>query len=194
MPILHVAGWYDCFLAGTLRSFATPRRAADRLIVGPWAHDSSYSHLVGERHLGVAGAGDVFGLGERVLDFYDAALAEEPARLAAGHRLPAGRTPLGGLRRLAAAGRRAADGSARPAPAPSTSTRPTSRARSAAARSWSRSRSQGMGARDQRPTAAREDVLALPVDGVEAGHRCSPARCGRTCGRGPTAARRATGP
>ena len=24
LPILHVAGWYDCFLAGTLRSFAGP--------------------------------------------------------------------------------------------------------------------------------------------------------------------------
>ncbi len=168
VPILHVAGWYDCFLAGTLRSFATPRRAADRLIVGPWAHDSDYSHLVGERHLGIAGAGDVFGLGERVLDFYDAALAgEQPST-------PPVTAYLLGARRW-----EGFDAWPPPAAVPvnaplagggSFDVDPADVPRSLGGRALLVSLPlQGMGARDQRPTADRDDVLALPVDGVPPG-------------------------
>jgi uncharacterized protein len=74
VPVLCVGGWYDIFLAGTLQSFARSRHAADRLLIGPWGHDGSLSHLVGDANLGVAGAGDplVF---DATLDFYDAVLA-----------------------------------------------------------------------------------------------------------------------
>lgn len=36
---LHVGGWYDLYLAGTLESF---RRVGGRLVVGPWGHGSAY--------------------------------------------------------------------------------------------------------------------------------------------------------
>jgi uncharacterized protein len=79
LPALVIAGWYDCFLAGSLRSFAGRGGPRDRLIVGPWGHEPTLSHLVGERALGASGAADAFGLRERALAFYRAALdGEDP--------------------------------------------------------------------------------------------------------------------
>jgi len=55
VPALHVAGWYDVMLGGTLR---THRRlvergvATQRLLIGPWAHEP-WSRCVGELDLGV---------------------------------------------------------------------------------------------------------------------------------------------
>jgi len=73
LPVLVVAGWYDVFLAASLRSFARSMNRSDRLIVGPWAHTETLSHLVGVGNVGIAGLGDgVFGW---ILDFYDAVLA-----------------------------------------------------------------------------------------------------------------------
>jgi uncharacterized protein len=77
LPALVIAGWYDCFLAGSLRSFDARGGARDRLIVGPWGHEPTFNHLVGERALGSSGAADVFGLRERALAFYRAVLAGE---------------------------------------------------------------------------------------------------------------------
>jgi putative CocE/NonD family hydrolase len=77
LPALVIAGWYDCFLAGSLRSFADRGAARDRMIVGPWGHEPTFTHLVGERALGSSGAADIFGLRERALDFYHAVLAGE---------------------------------------------------------------------------------------------------------------------
>ena len=45
-PIVHLGGWFDIFLAGTLRNFVGMRakartpaaRAGQRLVVGPWIH------------------------------------------------------------------------------------------------------------------------------------------------------------
>jgi putative CocE/NonD family hydrolase len=50
VPSLAVGGWFDIFLKGTLESFVRMRseggseaaRAGARLIVGPWAHGSTY--------------------------------------------------------------------------------------------------------------------------------------------------------
>ena len=43
VPALMVGGWYDIFLGATLRSFARSRHPSDRLIIGPWGHDSDLS-------------------------------------------------------------------------------------------------------------------------------------------------------
>jgi uncharacterized protein len=77
LPALIIAGWYDCFLAGSLRSFADRDGPRDRLIIGPWGHEPTLTHLVGERALGSSGFSDIFGLRRRALDFYRAALADE---------------------------------------------------------------------------------------------------------------------
>jgi putative CocE/NonD family hydrolase len=50
VPALNVGGWFDVFLGGTLENFARMRReggsdaarAGQRLLVGPWAHGSTY--------------------------------------------------------------------------------------------------------------------------------------------------------
>ena len=78
VPVLHTGGWYDVFLAATLRGFERSRHPFDRLIVGPWGHDSELSNLVGDANLGSAGAGlDWF---SSALDFFDAVLAgREPS-------------------------------------------------------------------------------------------------------------------
>ena len=50
VPALCVGGWFDIFLAGTLESFSQmraeggsePARSGARLLIGPWAHGSTY--------------------------------------------------------------------------------------------------------------------------------------------------------
>ena len=74
VPALVVAGWHDVFLRGSLASAARSRNPRDRLVVGPWAHDDRLSHLVGSANLGLAGNGDPR-LFDWALDFYDAARA-----------------------------------------------------------------------------------------------------------------------
>jgi putative CocE/NonD family hydrolase len=64
-PALHVGGWFDLFLGGTLDNFTTLSQHAateyarrnQRLIVGPWTHVDR-SGVVGELHFG-AGASDL---------------------------------------------------------------------------------------------------------------------------------------
>jgi uncharacterized protein len=80
IPVVAVAGWYDIFLMGTIRSFERARNPWNRLIIGPWAHADSLSHLVGDADLGFEGEGaaTLFGW---LIDFYDDVLADRPPRL-----------------------------------------------------------------------------------------------------------------
>jgi uncharacterized protein len=68
VPALHVGGWYDIFVAGTVENFARlhreaatdDARAAQRLVVGPWSH-GNYGDTVGGLQYGIDavwGAGD----------------------------------------------------------------------------------------------------------------------------------------
>ena len=49
IPALHIGGWFDIFLHGTLANFrgleTNGTRAAQRLIIGPWAHAVPYDAL-----------------------------------------------------------------------------------------------------------------------------------------------------
>ena len=81
VPALVIGGWYDVFCDASLRSFARSRHAHDRLVVGPWGHDSELSHLVGDANVGIAGSGVVAELFATVLDFHDAVLAGRPPAL-----------------------------------------------------------------------------------------------------------------
>lgn len=50
VPALHLGGWHDVFLPGTLEGYAALRaagRAPQRLVVGPWAH-GGWGDAVGE--------------------------------------------------------------------------------------------------------------------------------------------------
>jgi uncharacterized protein len=74
VPALVIAGWYDCFLGGSLRSFARRGRPDDRLIIGAFGHEPTLTHLIGERALGFDGSADGLQLGARMLDFFRAVL------------------------------------------------------------------------------------------------------------------------
>ncbi len=55
IPMLHVGGWYDIFLAGTFRNFAELRkikRAPQRVLVGPWTHSGNGRSFAGDVSFG----------------------------------------------------------------------------------------------------------------------------------------------
>ncbi|HEV7751089.1 MAG TPA: CocE/NonD family hydrolase [Baekduia sp.] len=76
---LHIGGWSDLFLEGTLETYAglrdgaaTPAaRAGQRLVVGPWAHGVTGSR-VGELDFGPDAPQDALDLTAVQLDFVDA--------------------------------------------------------------------------------------------------------------------------
>lgn len=76
VPALHVGGWFDLFLGGTIANFtclraeaATERaRAGQRLIIGPWQHIDQ-SGTVGDMSFGAPASAAGFGLEAAVADF-----------------------------------------------------------------------------------------------------------------------------
>ncbi len=89
MPALHVAGWYDLFLDGTLDNYTGLRaraaseaaRAGQRLIVGPWTH-AVFGDTLGDRGFGRRAARAALDLTRLQLDYFAAVLRgeEPPAR------------------------------------------------------------------------------------------------------------------
>jgi putative CocE/NonD family hydrolase len=80
VPAIHVGGWYDIFLGGTIanyvgmRSSAKSQRARDaqRLLLGPWSHMSiNGSGPIGSYWPGAMGLADSIDLYGRHLRFYD---------------------------------------------------------------------------------------------------------------------------
>jgi putative CocE/NonD family hydrolase len=75
-PALHVGGWFDLFLGGTLGNFSTlskyaatdRARRGQRLIVGPWSH-ADRSGTCGELHFGAFAADVAAGLERSVIEF-----------------------------------------------------------------------------------------------------------------------------
>lgn len=61
LPALHIGGWYDIFLLGTLRNYTGMRskapteraRRGQKLIVGPWHHAVPFPNLVGQHNFGI---------------------------------------------------------------------------------------------------------------------------------------------
>jgi putative CocE/NonD family hydrolase len=57
VPALHIGGWFDIFLAGTLRNYqglAAAGNAPQKLIIGPWAH-TNYDRYLGALEFGPTG-------------------------------------------------------------------------------------------------------------------------------------------
>ncbi len=55
IPIFHIGGWYDIFIANTLRDYCGIRDAGNarqKVLVGPWVH-AAFDGLVGEVDFGV---------------------------------------------------------------------------------------------------------------------------------------------
>jgi putative CocE/NonD family hydrolase len=80
LPALHVGGWFDLFLRGTLANFAgmSAAGAQQRLIIGPWAHAVYYDAL-GEVDYGGSAAVAALDLTRIHLDWFATHLAEAPA-------------------------------------------------------------------------------------------------------------------
>jgi hypothetical protein len=78
-PAYHLGGWYDLFLGGTLRNYISMRhnagtqesRRGQKLIIGPWAHGSSPSNLVGDMDFGVLSSPDSLDLNGIQLRWFD---------------------------------------------------------------------------------------------------------------------------
>jgi uncharacterized protein len=59
VPMLHVGGWYDIFLAGTFENFASLRKikkAPQRILVGPWTHHGNTRSYAGDVAFGDSAA------------------------------------------------------------------------------------------------------------------------------------------
>jgi putative CocE/NonD family hydrolase len=82
---LHIGGWYDIFLEGTLRNFVGMRtrgkssraRQKQRLIVGPWLH-GLIDRVVGEVDFGPSVLLDAVDLGGLHLQWFDHCLRDQP--------------------------------------------------------------------------------------------------------------------
>jgi putative CocE/NonD family hydrolase len=82
---LHIGGWYDIFLEGTLRNFTGMRtkgktacaRHKQRLVVGPWLH-GLFDRVVGEVDFGPGVLLDAVDLGGLHLDWFDQCLRDQP--------------------------------------------------------------------------------------------------------------------
>ena len=95
-PALHIGGWHDIFLLGTLRNFVGMRaqaedataRGGQRLIVGPW-HHGPFGEISGEFFFGLGAAGpaiDTDGIHLRWFDHWlkdeqNGAESESPVRI-----------------------------------------------------------------------------------------------------------------
>ena len=78
-PALHIGGWYDIFLGGTIRNFLGMRksgatedaRRGQKLIIGPWEHSAKGGSMVGSHYFGVAADANALGLDDIHLRWYD---------------------------------------------------------------------------------------------------------------------------
>lgn len=64
VPALHIGGWYDVFLRGTIRNFLGMRAVEPEgqyLLIGPWTH-GNFNHVQGERDFGIAAWGGLLDL------------------------------------------------------------------------------------------------------------------------------------
>ena len=76
---LHIGGWFDIFLAGTIRNFVGLTKAGSapqKLIIGPWAHTNYVRHL-GLMDFGATGPVLFSGVHQEVVRWLDRWVAEK---------------------------------------------------------------------------------------------------------------------
>jgi putative CocE/NonD family hydrolase len=111
VPMLHIGGWYDIFLRGTIGSYSELRRLKSspvRLLVGPWTHSGNARTYAGDVDFGAEAAILDFGT-DFHLRWFDHFLKGEDTEVASasevrifvmgtgdGHRTPEGRLSHGG--------------------------------------------------------------------------------------------------
>ncbi len=73
VPMVHVGGWYDIFLRGTIQNFQELNRLQNTpkwLIIGPWTHGGNHKTFAGEVDFGQAASIPDFRTGYQ-LDWFD---------------------------------------------------------------------------------------------------------------------------
>lgn len=77
VPALHIGGWYDLFVGGTLSDYLTLRRSDSQhvadgqsLVVGPWAH-GSLTDAVGDLSFGVQASESALPITDLQLDWFE---------------------------------------------------------------------------------------------------------------------------
>jgi uncharacterized protein len=78
-PVLHIGGWYDIFLNGTLQGFMGMRSQApsaevrnrQKLIIGPWSHGTNWTASYHEQEYGMHASGEAVGLTRLQLCWFD---------------------------------------------------------------------------------------------------------------------------
>jgi len=86
VPMVHIGGWYDIFLRGTLENFVELSRMKSspmRLVVGPWTHSGNARTYAGDVDFGEDAAIPDFDTGYQV-SWFDRLLGEDPG--AAGQK------------------------------------------------------------------------------------------------------------
>ena len=97
VPAYNMGGWFDIFLGGTIRNYLGMRqngateaaRSGQRLIIGPWFHDSSPGSVAGEVNFGPSADSTSFDFQGSKLRWFDYWLkgeqngldAEDPVRI-----------------------------------------------------------------------------------------------------------------
>lgn len=78
-PVLHIGGWFDIFLNGTLQTYigmrnqakTTEARQRQKLVIGPWSHGTNWTSSYHEQEFGLHGSGmaaNLTGLQQRWMD------------------------------------------------------------------------------------------------------------------------------
>lgn len=111
IPMLHIGGWYDIYLRGTIENWqdlGKLKKSPQRLIIGPWTHHGDSRSYAGDVDFGPQAAITDFDLGfhERWFDYYLKGLPTSVAHEAPihffvmgtgdGHRDSQGRLEHGG--------------------------------------------------------------------------------------------------
>ena len=108
VPALHIGGWSDIFLEGTIRNYVGLRagaateaaREGQRLVIGPWAHGNPHE-VVGELDHGPAASQLAVDMTSLHLAFFESVLRGESPPGAAGAHLHDGRQRVAGRGRVA---------------------------------------------------------------------------------------------
>ncbi len=86
VPAFNIGGWYDLLLKGTLENYrrmrseggSEPARSGTRLLIGPWAHGTTYGAYPDHSFAEFAGV-DKIDLAQLQIDFYREQLGAAPA-------------------------------------------------------------------------------------------------------------------
>src|SRR5690606_33593258 len=87
VPVLHIGGWFDLFLSGTLHNYSTiskeaaqeETRSKQHLVIGPWTRPEQTGHAV--EPFVTSGAAAAIGLKQKQIEFLKASVLGQHSNL-----------------------------------------------------------------------------------------------------------------